>query len=203
MGRREKILIAVLAVLLIGGVVLRFTGVFSGMEEVPANNAEGDIIFSEDNLETADIETVDAEKKLITVHVVGSVSNPGVYHLPEDSRVDDAILKAGGFTPDADMERINLARPLIDGEQILVPEMLKNGEDIDLSTAPEETGMVNINRASVSELETLSGIGETRGRAIVQYREENGPFASIEDIMEVPNIGAGIFEGIKDQITVF
>ncbi len=203
MGGREKILIVVLAVLLVGGVALRFSGFFSGMEEVPGNNVEGDIIVNEGDIEAADTEKVVEEEKLITVHVVGPVSNPGIYHLPEDSRVDDAILQAGGSTADADMERINLARPLIDGEQIVVPEIIENGESSDLPSASEETGKVNINRASVSELETLSGIGETRGRAIVQYREENGPFASIEDIMEVPNIGAGIFEGIKDQITVF
>ena len=121
MGGREKILIVVLAVLLVGGVALRFSGFFSGMEEVPGNNVEGDIIVNEGDIEAADTEKVVEEEKLITVHVVGPVSNPGIYHLPEDSRVDDAILQAGGSTADADMERINLARPLIDGEQIVVP----------------------------------------------------------------------------------
>lgn len=140
--------------------------------------------------------------------MVGAVKIPGIFSLPEGSRVHDVVEKAGGATNEADLQGINMARPLFDGEQIIVPKITEGsytegGNPESAVGSGTAGGKININRASVSELTALSGIGESRARNIVSYREENGPFKTIEDIMNVPNIGAGIFSGIKEDISVY
>ncbi len=191
---REKIVIGVIIVLLIIGVTLRLTGTFSGMNKISAPEGAS---LSQENEDTGGSD----EEKYITIHVVGSVANPGIYNLPSGARVNDVVNKAGGPTGEADLARINLARPLFDGEQIIVPGQAANGEPVSMGSTSD--GKVNINRASLSELTTLNGIGETRARNIINYRDASGPFTDIEDVMNVPNIGTGIFEGIKDHITIY
>ena len=141
----------------------------------------------------------------IIVHITGAVPRPGVYALPEGARVQDAISAAGGFLADADKTGINLARVLEDGEQIDIP--YGEGASIVIPTPGVEviissSELININTASQFELESLPGIGPTTAQAIIAHREENGPFATIEDIVDVPGIGSGTFERIKDLITV-
>ncbi|HQX17749.1 MAG TPA: ComEA family DNA-binding protein [Anaerolineales bacterium] len=142
----------------------------------------------------------------IVVHITGAVPRPGVYALPQGARVQDAISAAGGFLADADKTGINLARLIEDGEKLDIP--LAEGsslvvEPVSVPTEPAaSTELIDINSASQSELETLPGIGPTTARKIIDYREENGPFQAIEDIMNVSGIGPGTYERMKDLITV-
>ncbi len=169
--------------------------------------------------------------RTIYVDVCGAVVNPGVYELSSDSRVFQAIEKAGGYLPGAAASYLNRARSLSDGQQIYVPTQ----EEVDSQTIPltqDETAQdgvvqegtaqtgtaadntadgtgttqagqrINLNTADVSQLSTLTGVGESKALAIIAYREENGPFTSIEDIMNVPGIKEGTYEKIKDKIAI-
>lgn len=162
-------------------------------------------------------------KKTVTVHVIGEVNTPGVVTLEEGARIIDAINAAGGKTEEADLSRINLAYVVEDGVQIYVPSITevanieeneKNdyiredaGEGIIISTATQEEGeekqtKVNINTANLEKLQTLPGIGESTARKIIEYREQNGKFQSIEDIKNVSGIGDSKFNSLKDLIVV-
>ncbi len=142
----------------------------------------------------------------IVVHITGAVPRPGVYALPQGARVQDVISAAGGFLADADKSGINLARQLEDGEQLDIP--FGEGASLVIPTPgieevePSETDLININTASLAELDTLPGIGPTTAQKIIDYRDENGPFRTPEDIINVSGIGPGTYERIKDLITV-
>jgi competence protein ComEA len=137
--------------------------------------------------------------KTITVYLTGEILNPGVYTLPIGTRIDDAIQSAGGFTANADQQAVNLAAVLEDEDRILVPE---KGSTPGISPVGKNGPLLNINTASVKELEDLPAIGTVKAQAIVQYRNQQGPFLSIEDIMNVPGIGESIFVQFKDLVTV-
>jgi competence protein ComEA len=130
----------------------------------------------------------------ITVYVSGAVATPGVYVLPEGSRVDNAIQAAGGFITGSEKERVNLAALIIDGEQIDVPGIS--------TTNHINAGRVNINSASVSELDALPGIGPSTAQAIIDYRIQNGSFQTIQAIQLVPGVGSATFNGIQDYIMI-
>jgi competence protein ComEA len=131
-----------------------------------------------------------------------------VYALPQGARVQDAISAAGGFLAEADTELINLARPLEDGERLEIAYIEGSSPVIPTPgvegppTTTSSSELININTASQSELETLPGIGPTTAQKIMDYRDANGPFVSIEDIVNVSGIGPATFERIKDLITV-
>jgi competence protein ComEA len=130
----------------------------------------------------------------LTVYVSGAVASPGVYILADGSRVQDAIQAAGGLVSGAEAERINLASLVTDGQHIDVPGIVNSSH--------VNAGRVDINTASVSELEALPGIGPTMAQAIVDYRIQNGLFLSIEDILNVPGLGQATFDRIKDYLTL-
>ena len=143
----------------------------------------------------------------IQVHASGAVANPDVYSLPAHSRLQDAIDAAGGLLPDAYITSLNLAKELKDGEKVLVPSTPVEGTDPETSeslpaVSPEPEFPININTASKEDLERLPGIGPVKAQAIIDYREANGPFTTIEQIQNVPGIGPSTFEMIKDLITV-
>lgn len=146
----------------------------------------------------------------IVVQVKGAVPRPGVYELPPGSRVKDAVAAAGGFLAEAEKDSVNLAAPLRDGQELVIPGLgevaeTDNGNAVVTDvTGTEEapTYLIDINYATAEELETLPGIGPTLAIRIVQYREQNGPFQTIEDIMNVSGIGPATFEKIKDYIFV-
>jgi len=146
----------------------------------------------------------------IQVHVAGAVVRPGVYDLPEDGRVQDAVEAAGGFVAEADKNALNLAARLDDGERLDIPYVAGFTPDEESGFVVVSEGtpsslfgdLLNINTASVEELDELPSIGPTIAQRIVDYREENGPFASIEDIVNVSGIGQATYNEIKDLITV-
>ncbi|MBC7878743.1 MAG: ComEA family DNA-binding protein [Anaerolineales bacterium] len=159
----------------------------------------------------------------IAVHVIGAVPRPGLYEFPEGARVQDAIDAAGGMLAEANVEALNVAALLEDGQQLDIP--FNDGSEpaaddtstFDLPSSATETPtddsgnnseetnsdveLVNINTASLEELDTLPGIGPTTAQKIIDYREENGPFATLEDIMNVSGIGPATFEEIQNLIT--
>lgn len=166
------------------------------------------------------------ERKTLVVHICGAVSAPGVYELPAGSRIIDAVEAGGGFLPEADEACCNLAEEIVDGCQIYImtkTESCADGQtekkagiqtspDSDMQTTDRnvrsnsatalENGLVNLNTADVAALMTLPGIGESRAKAIISYREQHGAFAQIEDIMKISGIKQAAFSKIKDKITV-
>jgi competence protein ComEA len=140
---------------------------------------------------------------LLVVDVAGAVLNPGVYSLPMNSRVIDAINAAGNVLKGADVSDINLARLLKDGEQVYV-YAASRGSSSSRSTArsapPRNTGPIAINRASAKELEALDGIGPVLASRIVAYRNANGPFVTLEALLEVSGIGPAKFAQFKEKI---
>lgn len=166
------------------------------------------------------------ETKTLVVHICGAVSAPGVYELPAGSRIIDAVEAGGGFLPEADEACCNLAEEIVDGCQIYImtkSESCADGQtekkagiqtspDSDMQTTDRnvrsnsatalENGLVNLNTADIAALMTLPGIGESRAKAIISYREQHGAFAQIEDIMKISGIKQAAFSKIKDKITV-
>ena len=166
------------------------------------------------------------ETKTLVVHICGAVSAPGVYELPAGSRIIDAVEAGGGFLPEADEACCNLAEEIVDGCQIYImtkTESCADGQtekkagiqtspDSDMQTTDRnvrsnsatalENGLVNLNTADVAALMTLPGIGESRAKAIISYREQQGAFTKIEDIMKISGIKQAAFSKIKDKITV-
>lgn len=142
----------------------------------------------------------------VYVYVCGAVEHPGVYQADEGSRLCVLIEMAGGFTQEADRSSLNLARSVTDGEQITVYTVEETARGMtpvsENGAVPSDSGLVNINTAPLSELTRVSGIGESRAQAIIDYREKNGSFRSIEEIKKVDGIKDGLFSKIKDYITV-
>lgn len=150
----------------------------------------------------------------VVVHVDGAVASPGVYVLStDDPRVNDAVELAGGLTSDADTTSLNLAAALVDGQKVHVPvagevppqvEVSPSDESTNQDRTPRDQGssLININDASAQELVTLPGVGEATAAAIIEERERNGSFASVEDLMRVSGIGEKKFAKIRDLICV-
>lgn len=144
-------------------------------------------------------------KNNIIIHIAGEVENEGIIELPPNSRIYDAVEAAGGLTAEANLSQINLANMLKDGQKIYIPNEEETDEYIDEATGKneyKEVGKIDINTATQTELETLSGIGPSTALKIVNYRKENGEFSNIEDLKNVPGIGEAKFNNIKDSITV-
>jgi competence protein ComEA len=137
----------------------------------------------------------------LIVDVAGEVRKPGVYEFAEGQRVIDAVNEAGGPTGKADLSSLNLAAPLTDGTQVLVPSSA-TAPGAPVGSGVSSGGLININTASATELETLSGIGEVLAAEIVDYRTQNGPFASVDELDEVSGIGPATLADIRDQVTV-
>lgn len=154
---------------------------------------------------TQDELTEDVITQTICIHVCGAVINPGVYQLNSQSRLYEAIALAGGFTEKADQNHLNLAQLLQDGQQIYVyttEETQMEDFMTDYLSKKQSDGLININTASMQELKNLPGIGDSKAQAIISYRENTGIFTSIEQIKKVEGIKEGLFQKIKDKITV-
>jgi competence protein ComEA len=135
----------------------------------------------------------------IYVHILGEVSRPGLYELREGDRAVDAVAAAGGFTPTADAGGLNLARFVSDGEQIVVPAV---GAVAPTAPGMASDGRVNLNTADAATLDTLPGVGPATAAKILAWRERNGRFASIDDLLDVGGIGEAKLDALRDLVTV-
>lgn len=154
--------------------------------------------------ETTETETTaeeTTETAVIYVHICGAVREPGVYELPEGSRIFEAVEEAGGFTEYADESSLNLAQILTDSSQLVILTM-EEAEEKARAGYEARMGIVNINTATKEQLMTLTGIGESRAEDIIRYRDENGEFRTTEEIMNVPGIKESAYMKIKNSITV-
>ena len=172
--------------------------------------------------------SLESTQKII-VHVCGFVVNPGVYELSASSRICEAVEMAGGFQPEADQEAVNLADMLVDGMQLRIPsieegrsteygegngrvreenkskDVIRIPTNVDSKSSLSDTSdskLININTATKEELMSLSGVGESKASLIIKYRETNGAFSSIEEIMNITGIKEGLFNKVKDSICV-
>lgn len=143
-----------------------------------------------------------AEPAALYVHVFGAVTIPGLYRLPDGSRVVDVVAAAGGLAVDADTSAVNLARRLTDGEQLYVPAIGEVSANAPAGTAPAGDGLVNLNTADAAALDTLPRIGPAIAERILAWRDDNGRFTSVEDLLAVPGIGEIMLEGLRDLVTV-
>ncbi|WP_173923895.1 ComEA family DNA-binding protein [Agromyces sp. Marseille-P2726] len=139
----------------------------------------------------------------LLVHVLGAVAEPGLVELAAGARVVDAVAAAGGFTAEADPAGVNLARPVVDGEQLVV---LALGEAPppapDGTAAGAGDGLVHLNTADVAALDTLPRIGPALAQRIIDWREANGPFTSVDQLLDVAGIGDAVFSGLADKVTL-
>lgn len=126
---------------------------------------------------------------VVTVHVAGAVERPGLYDFAAGARAGDAVTAAGGASAAADLDRVNLARPLRDGEQLYVP------------FAGQDDGVINVNRATAAELEELPGVGPVLAERIVEYRDDHGPFLTLADLAQVPGVGSAVVDAARDVAT--
>lgn len=166
------------------------------IEPTPSFYAEPSSLAEADNFATTDI----------FVHVTGAVAKPGVYAAEVGSRVFDIVAMAGGFTKKADQASVNLARLVSDGEQLLVFERASEAKSASNSSNTSVGSMagtlVSLNRATLSELEELPGVGPTLAQRIIDWRSANGGFKSLEDLLEVGGIGDKLFAGIQGRVAL-
>lgn len=203
---KEKIIIAIICVVLAISLVIYFldedNDEYIEVNEEIANLGEEEVVEETDEYEE------------IILHIIGAVKNPGIVKIREGSRIVDVIEAAGGITDNADTSKINLAYVVEDGQKIFVPSITdeiteeteyatsKSGDNIIIDNNEGENVMVNINKATQTELETLPGIGPAMALRIIEHREENGNFENIEDIKNVKGIGDAKFKNIKNNICV-
>ncbi|GAA1771288.1 hypothetical protein GCM10009747_36040 [Agromyces humatus] len=142
----------------------------------------------------------------LLVHVLGAVAQPGLVELEAGARVVDAVAAAGGLTPEADPAGVNLARPVVDGEQLVVP-VVGAVPQPGVATGgapgggvPAGDGLVHLNTADVAELDTLPRIGPALAQRIIEWRDANGPFTSAEQLLDVAGIGDAVFAGLADKV---
>ena len=213
---KKKILIigAICLIVIIGGIIYYFLEGKGEEEYIDLDRLETNQEFVENVIQNEIIEKVNQ----IVVHISGEVVNPGVISLDENSRIIDAINRAGGLTEKADISKVNLAYVLEDAQKIYIPSIddkkeemyiLEGSGDNEIVTSSgnkenkkEEKLMVNINTANAIELSQLPGIGNSTALKIITYRNENGKFNTIDDIKNVSGIGEAKFNKIKDSIFV-
>jgi competence protein ComEA len=192
LGRREMVLLVLVGLALVGGAGLWYVRSLPRPVEVSAGPVAAGPTSTPAGL---------------FVHVAGWVRRPGVYELHDGDRVIDAIERAGGPRKGAELGGLNLAALLVDAQQVLVPRSAPAGTGpaaVPTGEAPGTTaaGLINVNVATPEELETLPGIGEVLAATIITYREENGPFTSVDQLIEVSGIGEVTLEEIRELVTV-
>ena len=200
--RDKKKIIGSIVILIVFAIFLVVGYVNSRPSNTPVKSEE--VFKDQDN---AGESSKSKSDKSITVYVNGEVKNPGVYKLKNDSRIQDIVKEAGGFTSASDTSKLNLAKKLKDEDYIYVDKKGENGSNNDQSVGKVgngvgQDGKVNINRASKEELKTIPGVGDVTAQKIIDYREKNGDFSSIEDLKKVGRIGDKTIEKIKDKIEV-
>jgi competence protein ComEA len=194
LGRRELAVLAAVGVLVGGGAVLWYVRSLPRPVTVRALRPEPS-------------PSVSASPVLVVVHVAGWVRRPGVYELEQGDRVIDAIEAAGGARRGAQLDALNLAALVTDAQQVLVPKKAPVGEGapagpVSGGSSESPAGLINVNTATAEQLETLPGIGPVLAGSIVEYREQNGPFTSVDQLLEVSGIGEARLADIRDLVTV-
>jgi competence protein ComEA len=191
--------IALCAVGIVVALVLGVSRLGGGGGPAPPAEAEAPIAVQEDG----------GGGGRVVVHVAGAVRRPGVYRLSASARVDDAVARAGGATRRADLGGLNLAAKVADGRQVLVPERVRSAGGAApaagaaaAGAAPAEGQPLNVNTATLEQLDLLSGIGPVTAQKILDLREERGGFASVEELGEVPGIGEKRMESLRAELTV-
>ena len=208
--KKQKIIVIAIAGIVVIGIMYFIYNKNQVKEDI---NIENEILVN--NVITNENNTND---DIVIIHITGSVKNPGIVKLKEGSRIEDAIEAAGGLTENADITKVNLAYVVEDGTKIKIPSASeedigdediidsKSGENIVIEentvSSNNSTQTININKATEKEFETLPGIGPSLASKIIEYRNQNGKFGSIEDIKNVNGIGDSKYEKIKDLITV-
>lgn len=172
----------------VGWGILR--GQAAAVDSIPIADPAGDVRVAEDGG--------------LYVHVLGEVVRPGLYILEPGARLVDALAAAGGTLETADLQAVNLARPLSDGEQIVVPVQgaQAGGGEAGAASAVGADGVIDLNAATREDLETLPRIGPALAQRILEWREENGRFRSVDDLMAVPGIGEKLLAGMRDKVRV-
>ena len=187
------VVVALLAALVAGGVVLR-----GRPQEVAAPEVVAPGVAPLDAPATT---TPAPDTGEVVVAVAGKVARPGLVRLPAGSRVDDAVRAAGGALPDADIALLNLARKLVDGEQVLVGVDPPPGAPAAPAAGPAVSGLVDLNTATAADLDALPGIGPVLAERIVQWRSEHGRFTSVQQLREVTGIGESKYRELEDSVT--
>lgn len=200
----------------IGGAIVFVIGYYLYTATSNESYEQLDIISEEkEDLNKENVEN--EQEEIIVVHIAGEVKKPGIVKIKEGARIADIIEEAGGLTEKANITNINLAYIIEDGQKITIPSkeqkivaeqeeyiQTENGEGIinEEQGTSSKNQVVNINKATKEELQTLQGIGESTAEKIITYRKENGNFKQIEDIKNVPGIGDAKYQNIKDKISV-
>ena len=173
----------------------------------PPPSAEATLPITSGSAPTATltVPATSAATSTFVVHVAGAVAEPGVYDVRAPARVVDAIEAAGGATPDAELDALNLAASLVDGQRIYLPvvgEVVATVDDGSAGGGDAVSGPIDLNAATPAELEELPGIGPATANAIVEHRDEHGPFASVDDLTDVRGIGPAKLDAIRDLVRV-
>lgn len=187
--------------ILLVGIILLIVYLCGGIDNLNKNNDEVIFVGEDDINEKTEVASLNNEK--IVVDIKGEVKNPNIYWLDEGSIVEDLIFAAGGITEEGDLNNINRAEELSNHQSIIIPNINETEvqqENILSVSGNNNEDIININTASISELDTLPGIGASKAESIINYREENGKFKTIEEIKNVSGIGEGVFEKIKNKI---
>ncbi len=216
--KQEKWITGILCILLIlgaGALYLYHGQKMTGTESVFATEMPSESAVTETSLDGSASLSTGGQQDTQTeyaVYICGSVKYPGVYRFTQAARVCDVVEAAGGFTNNAATASVNQARYITDGEQIEIltkKQWRKSQKQAQESSSSEnnnstvqDSGKINLNTATEAELMTLSGVGQSKAKAIIDYRTQNGQFGSVEDIMQVPGIKEGVYNQIKDSITV-
>ena len=221
LSKKQKIILSiVISIIFVLVLIYVYQNLYEEDTEILLTNETNELsseMNENSNEDSTNLNSKETEETVV-VHVIGEVNNPGVVTLPEGSRIIDAINMAGGKTEEADLSKINLAYIVEDGTQIYIPRINENLNQVNLISDGAGVGVVitdsnveenevnakvNINTASKEKLETLPGVGETTAQKIIDYREANGKFKTIEDIKNVSGIGDSKYESLKDKITVW
>ena len=191
--------------MLIAGALALVAAIAAGAFFMTRGNAAPDIALSLPRADTAAVDraTSTTVGGSLHVHAAGAVARPGVVEVPAGSRVTDVVAAAGGPAPDADLDQINLAAPVTDGERVYVPH---HGEAVTVATGgasgAASDGIVNLNTADAAALESLPGVGPATAQAILDYRSEHGRFRSVDDLLNVRGIGPAKLSQIKPHARV-
>jgi len=214
---------AIVAIILIIGIVsaVAITNKLNNDDAVVWTDENANVSNENKDVDNKDVNSKELDNKEIYVHITGAVKTPGVYKFKGDKKVFDAIKAAGGTAVKADVDQINLVENLVDGEKIVVPYIGEVSETNDINkkdvanntkvtthtskSKPTNTlhsgSKVNINRASLAELDALPGVGPSTAQKIIDYRKSNGPFKSYEDVLNVSGIGPKKLEAMKDYLS--